>query len=423
MPRQQNRRAFCGNVVAAGSLLSSLNVPSMVHAQRSDEIRIGLIGCGGRGLGATAKLLSIPGTRLVAIGDVFDTRVNHASQVLKEKYPDQVDVTGDTTFIGFDAYQKVIDTDVDAIVHATPPGFRPEHYEAIVRAGKHAFLEKPVATDAPGIRRMLVAGKEAEQRGLVTVVGFQRRYSSNYRSSIDRIKNGVIGAIESIDLEWFSQGVWFRHRTQTQSELKYQVNNWYYFTWLSGDLLVELSSHNIDVGLWALGELPISATAKGGRLSRPAQTQIYDHFEVEYRFSSGVQMTARCRQQSNQPPSIKEFAKGVKGSFEIGTRYTIGNDDPTLLASDPDAFAAEQQAFIDAVRGKGKPINDVEWASHSTLAAIMGRTAAYRNEEITWDEILASSDTFVPQSTSQLKLAPTQPNKLGDYEIPAQPIL
>ena len=303
---------------------AAANTASDVGRARGDAtLRIGLIGCGGRGTGAAAQAMSTSGpVELVAMADAFEDRLDNCYARLAEmgesgsfESGKRLQVPAENRYVGFDAYRKVIDSGVDVIVHATPPGFRPEHFEYAVEQGKHVFMEKPVAVDAPGVRRVLKAAKAAKEKGLKVGVGLQRHHSAMYNETIDRIHDGAIGDVVALRVYWNGSGVWVRARKPGQTEMEYQMRNWYYFNWLCGDHIVEQHIHNIDVGNWVKGGHPVEAQGQGGRQWRngPDHGEIFDHHFVEYTYDDGAVMLSQCRHIQNCWDQVAEFAHGSKG--------------------------------------------------------------------------------------------------------------
>ena len=276
--KNKTRRDFLktGTTVAAtaaavGALATpKLSLAKSAHAAGTDTVKIGLVGCGGRGAGAAIQAMNTTSgnVELVAMGDVFADRMESTLEQAKTEHGDKVRVNEDSTFIGLDAYKSVMDSDADLVILATPPGFRPQHFQAAVEAGKHVFMEKPVAVDAPGIRKVLEYGKVAEEKNLLVQVGLQRRHERAYQETIEELQNGIIGDLLYSRVYWNSNGVWERPRKPGDTELTYQMRNWYYFTWLCGDHIVEQHIHNLDVINWLLDDYPKTAQGQGGRLLR-----------------------------------------------------------------------------------------------------------------------------------------------------------
>ena len=325
---QNSRRDFVKKSALAAvstSLFANLELQARAFAGSDDTIRIGLVGCGGRGSGAARQALSTAGSvKLVAMGDAFADPLEDSLRNLGTAFaaqPGRVDVAPDKKFVGFDAYQKVIDSDVDMVIFATPPGFRPIHFEAAVKAGKNIFIEKPVATDAPGVRRVLEAAKVAKQKDLKVGVGLQRHHQFPYIETIERLHNGAIGDVTALRVYWNGGGVWDprKSREQVKTEMEYQMWNWYYYNWLSGDHIVEQHIHNLDVGNWVKQAHPVCALGMGGRQVRTDKKygEIFDHHAVEFEYPDGSRMFSQCRHIKNCWSSVSEYAIGTKGTADI----------------------------------------------------------------------------------------------------------
>ena len=399
------RRQFLKTSASAAAVVSAastLMVPSNVHAAADETIKIALIGCGGRGTGAAGQALSTAGPiKLIAVADAFEDQARTAVEALKREHGDKVDVKDDHIFVGFDAYKHAIDSGADVIVIATPPGFRPIHFEYAVEKGKNVFMEKPVATDAPGIRRILAANEIATQKNLKVAVGLQRHHQAGYIETIKRIHDGVLGDVSKgevpmLRVYWNDGGVWVRPRKPNQTEMEYQMRNWYYFIWLCGDHINEQHIHNLDVGNWMMNDHPISAYGAGGRqlLTGIDHGQIFDHHNVEYTFANGTKMISQCRHWPNtRGNNISEHAHGDKGYCDAGA-YTIKLRDGTQWShpkrGEKNAYQVEHDDFFDAVRNN-KPYNEAEYGAHSTMTAILGRMATYSGAEVKWDEAINST--------------------------------
>src|SRR5215469_14570961 len=308
--------------MVAGGLAGSLGVARSAHGGSDDTIKIGLIGCGGRGTGAIRDAMSTDhNVKLVAMGDAFEDRLSGSLENIQKEgnFGAKIDVPKDRQFVGFDAYQKVLGAGVDLVILATPPGFRPIHFAAAVDAGKHVFMEKPVAVDAPGVRAVLDAAKKAKEKGLGVGVGLQRRHQKPYLETIQRLQNGAIGDIVSMRAYWNGAGVWVNPRKPGQTEMEYQMRNWYYFNWLCGDHIVEQHIHNLDVINWVKGGYPVRAQGMGGRQVRtgPDYGEIYDHHAVEFEYADGSRMFSYCRHIPNCWDAVSEHAQGTKGEADI----------------------------------------------------------------------------------------------------------
>ncbi len=399
----RTRRDFIrSSAVAGGAVLAStLRAPS-VHAAGSDEIRIGLVGCGGRGRGAAADAVkSSPGVRVVAIGDAFADRVAEARERLKELGEAGV-VPEERSSVGLDAYQRVIATPgVNYVILVTPPGFRPLHLEAAVAAGKHVFTEKPVAVDGPGIRSVLATYEAAKAKNLGIGAGTQRRHELGYVEAMKRVKEGGIGEIVAARAYWNQGALWNKPRQSSWSDLEWQMRNWLYFTWLSGDHIVEQHVHNLDVVNWAMGGHPVRAVGMGGRQSRisPDYGHCFDHFAVDYEYANGVHMMSMCRQIPDCANRVAETIVGTRGSCELESgakRYEVlGGSAYKFTGTQTNPYVQEHTDLIASIRA-GQPYNELQTVAESTLTAIMGRISAYTGKAVTWDEALKSSETLVP---------------------------
>ncbi|PQO30234.1 gfo/Idh/MocA family oxidoreductase [Bremerella cremea] len=383
---QTSRRDFIKTgssmLVAGGAIAGSLSIAQSAHAFGSDQIKIGLVGCGGRGTGAADQAMNTEGeTKLVAMGDVFEDRLSQSLRALTSRHSKQVDVPADRQFVGFDAYKKVLDSDIDLVILATAPGFRPLHFETAVNAGKHVFMEKPVATDAPGIRRVLEANKIAKEKNLAVAVGLQRHHEKAYIETINRLKDGAIGDIIFCRAYWNSSGVWTRNRTASQTELEYQMRNWYYFNWLCGDHIVEQHIHNLDVINWLMDGPPESAEGMGGRQVRKGADngEIYDHHMIEFTYPNGVKMLSSCRHIPGCWNSVSEHAHGSRGYADIsgGKIYDAKGDLVWSYGQGGRNGHQEEHHDLFAVLRKGERPNEAEYGAHSTMTAIFGRMATY----------------------------------------------
>lgn len=380
-------------VAAAASL------PSVGRAQAGggDEIRIALVGCGGRGAGAAQQSLNVPGTRLVAMADAFGDNLEGAYQALKKQYGDRVDVPNERKFVGFDGYQGAIEA-ADVVLLCTPPGFRPAHFEYAVEKGKHVFMEKPVAVDGPGIRKVIEAAKVADQKKLKVVCGLQRRYQNSYLETLAKVKEGMIGEITSSQVYWVSGGVWVRNRKEGMTEMEYQMRNWYYFNWICGDHIVEQHVHNLDVTNWFKGAHPVKAVGMGGRTQRVGKDfgEIYDHFYVEYTYADGTVMNSQARHWNNVWSRVSESLVGTTGVAYPGMIKDLkGKVLWRFRGPDNNPYDTEHVVLYDHIR-QDKPINNAVYTAESTLTAIMGRMAAYSGQEVSWDAAMASNLNTMP---------------------------
>ena len=425
-----SRRNFIkgsGMMLAGGAIVgNNLQVARGAHAFGSDRVRIGLIGCGGRGTGAAIQALNTEGqTRLVAMADVFENQLQTSYRTIKSKHPEKIDVR-DSRFAGLDGYRKVLEHDVDLVILATPPGFRPEHFEAAVEAGKHVFMEKPVATDAPGVRRVLAAGEQATEKGLAVQVGLQRHHEFRYRECLDRLREGAIGDPVFARVYWNGGGVWVRPRKADQSELEYQLRNWYYFNWLCGDHITEQHIHNLDVINWLVGSHPLEAQGQGGREVRDGVNhgQIFDHHMVEFTYEGGLRMLSQCRHIRGCWNSVSEHVHGTRGYCEISKARIFDHRGKLRWQSETKEIQGKgwQQEHHDlfAALRRGERPNETRYGAESTMTAILGRMATYGGKIVKWDQAL-KSDLRLADTTALRSLkdpAPVQPDEQGRYEVP-----
>jgi predicted dehydrogenase len=400
-----SRRDFL-KTTAGATLAASLIAPAGVHAAGNDTLRVGLVGCGGRGTGAAIEALSAdPNVKLVAMGDVFEDRLQRSLTEIKKKVADKVDVKPEAQFVGLDAYQKVIDR-VDVVLLATPPGFRPQHLRAAVEAGKHVFAEKPCAVDAPGVRSVLESCKLAEKKKLCVVSGLCLRSDNGFREAVKRIHGGQIGDVHTVFANDHRGEIWVKKRQPDWSDLTWQLRNWYYFAWLSGDFNVEQHVHFLDVAAWVLKGYPVRAIATGGRQVRtgPEYGHIYDHFAVVYEYENGARLVSNCRQQAKCKGDMSAQAFGSKGRAHLTERkdeMTVRGEGGQWTFEGPynRMYQQEHDDLFAAIR-KGTPINNGEYMAKSTLLAIMGRMAAYTGQEITWQMALNSKQELGPKELS-----------------------
>jgi predicted dehydrogenase len=382
-----------GTALATASLL-----PSGVFAQGSDSLKVGLIGCGGRGTGAVYDMVSAgKGITIWALGDVFEDRVRGSRDVFQRDLKENAKIADDRMFVGFDAYQKVVDSGVDVVILAAPPGFRPAHLKAAIEAGKHVFMEKPVATDSPGVRSVIASAQLAKQKGLNIVAGTQRRHDVAYREAMKRIHGGDLGEILALYAYWNQGGLWMNPRQPGWTDMEWQLRNWLYFTWLSGDIITEQHIHNIDVCNWAMQKHPVKAISLGGRQVRtdPAYGHVFDHFATEFEYDNGVKMISMCRQIDGTAARVSEDIVGTKGRSNANT--VIRGEKAWRWEGDrPNPYVEEHKHLLEAIRG-GAYINEGVQVAESTLTAIMGRMAGYTGKEVTWEQALNSNVSLMPE--------------------------
>jgi len=432
--------AATGAVLAAGSALNA-------HAAGSDEMRVGIVGCGGRGKGACENVLhSAKGVKIVAAGDVFpepivgepESRSDPAGKGKKGKKAgglrsflegvvksgkakdlgNSVDLPEDRCFVGLDAFDKVINCDkVNYVMLATPPGFRPMHIQAAIAAGKNLFTEKPVAVDGTGIRKVLAAYEEAQAKGLKVITGTQRRHQLGYVETMKRVHDGAIGDVTAMRAYWNGHGIWFHERQPGMTDVAYQLKNWYHFLWTCGDHIVEQHIHNLDVCNWAMNGHPVwcdgaggrtPGNKAGGRLEGPPEVvgQIYDHFSIDYVYPNDVHLYSSCRHIPATTSNISEALVGTKGncqpnSYKInGKRVLTREQDQASV----DPYVQEHTDLIKHIRDN-TPVNELKQVAESTLTAIMGRMSAYTGQRVTWEQALnTKEDTFPKNLTWDMSL-------------------
>lgn len=426
-----SRRDFMktSTVAAVGTgLLGGLALSPRVYAGGDDTIRVGLIGCGGRGSGAANQALSTKGNvKLVAMADAFEDQLQHSLRNLQrqfESHPERVAVEPDHQFVGFDAYEKLLASNVDLVILATPPGFRPIHFEAAVKAGKNIFTEKPLGVDGPGVRRVLEANKLAKEKNLKIGVGLQRHHEPPYLETIDRLRSGAIGDIVAMRVYWNDGGVWDPRVTheQVKTEMEYQMRNWYYYTWLCGDHIVEQHIHNLDVANWLKDAHPIRCWGIGGRqvLTDKKYGEIFDHHCVEYEYEDGTRLFSQCRHQPNTWKSVTEHAIGTKGTANV-SGHTIstgekGKDQWKYRGRHPNPYQVEHDDLFAAIR-QNHSYNEVENGAFSTLTAVMGRMATYSGKPVEWDAALNSQLDLMPKRFAWDEIPQVFPREDGSYPI------
>jgi predicted dehydrogenase len=427
MKNKESRRTF---VKKSAVLTSAMVLPNLQYAQVFNEkkLKIALVGCGGRGAGAANQALQADdNVELIAMADIFEDRLEKSYQGLAEEYAgtEKFNVNEKSKFLGFDGYRKAIDM-ADVVILATPPGFRPYHFAYAIEQGKHVFMEKPVATDAPGVRKVLEMARVAEQKKLNVVVGLQRRYQRNYLEVYDQVRKGAIGKIVAGQVYWNSGGVWVKPRKPEYTELEYQMRNWYYFNWICGDHILEQHIHNIDVANWYIGEYPTTAQGMGGREVRkgPDHGEIFDHHFVEFTYPSGAVIASQCRHQKNTMSRVAEAFQGTKGM--INTR-DAGKATIRDLEGNP-VFAADMEGAVNPYQEEhnrlfasirnGEVINNAEYGAKSTMTALLGRMATYSGKMVTWDEALNSNVRLMPEIVTWNTVPPTLPDENGLYPVP-----
>ena len=418
---KQSRRSF----LATGAVLSAAVMTGMprVHAAESSLLKIGLIGCGGRGSGAASDALTIdPQTKLVAACDIFAERANASMEGLKTKFGDRVAVTPETLFIGFDAYKKVLASDADVVILATPQHFRPITLRDAVAAGKHVFCEKPVAIDGAGIRMVMAAAEEARKKKLNLVSGLVNRYYTPVMEIIKRIQDGGIGKTISARAHRMGGGLWKRPRVEGDTEMKYQMRNWVNFNWIASEYINDVTIHQIDLCLWAMGDpTPVAAIGMGGRTARRGidTGDMYDCLANTFEFEDGRFLMSYSRQQ---PGAWSDATSYIYGSEGIATMKGQGSG---ITGAHPFKagkaeivpFQNEHKVLLGAIRSGGKVyVNNGSYMANSTMTCIMGKLAAYTGKRVTWEEALAYEEKK-PESYDWDAVPPTLPNEQGLYKI------
>lgn len=418
-PRPSTRRDFLqtaalGTAAVAASLRPWEHAPA-VHVAGSDVLRVGLIGCGGRGTGAAFNCLRAdPNTRLVAMADLFRDRLEQSLRTLQnnDQIAKQVEVKPERCFVGFNAYRELLSSGVDLVLLCTPPHFRPAHLQAAIEAGKHVFAEKPVAVDAPGVRKVLAACELAKQKGLAVVSGLCWRYHHGMRETIKRVHDGAIGDIVTMQCTYNVGYLWVRTLAEKQkhgwSDMEWQCRNWLYFTWLSGDHIVEQHIHSLDKMAWAMrNQYPVRCWGMGGRQVRvePDYGHIFDHHAVVYEFPGGVRLYSFCRQQNGTHTDVSDQIFGTQGTCDIQASRSDGLilsrqgqrlwSSRQAIRGRDDMYQNELDEMIASIRS-GRPINDGDWMAKSTLMAIMGRMATYTGKLITWEMAFNSKEDLTP---------------------------
>jgi myo-inositol 2-dehydrogenase / D-chiro-inositol 1-dehydrogenase len=415
-PTATRRDFLKTTAIGGGALAANLSMLANAHADGSDEIKVGVIGCGGRGTGAADNVLhSTHHVKIYAMGDAFKDRLAGSLKELTEKSAKKqrvvelgntVDVPPERQFVGLDAFEKVLNSGANYIILATPPGFRPIHLAAAVAAGKNIFTEKPVATDSTGIRSVLATYDEAKKKNLAIGAGTQRRHQAGYLETIDRLKDGAIGDVVAGRCYWNQGHLWVNKRQSKWTDLEYQMRNWYQFVWLCGDHIVEQHVHNLDVINWILDAHPVNAVGMGGRQVRtgPEYGQIYDHFAIDYEYPDGVHVLSMCRQIDGCANSVSEAVQGTRGSCQVNGYSIEMNGLKGAKRSwrrgrkpgDVDPYVQEHTDLIASIRA-GKPYNELKTVAESTMTAIMGRMSTYTGKALTWERALGSKEDLTPK--------------------------
>ncbi len=439
-----NRRKFLTGVGATAASLGYLPIAASANVAGSDRMRIGLVGSGGRGSAAVIQALKAnPGAQLVAVGDAFESRLQGngprkagglaliREQLEKKNMTDQIDLPEERQFVGFDAYQKVIEN-CDLVLLTTTPGFRPLHFEAAVAAGKHVFMEKPVCIDAHGYNRVIKAAEEADRKGLKVVVGLQRHYEEAYLQAFDKVhEEGLIGDIISAQCYWNGARPWNVTRRKGWSELEYQMHNWYHFNYLSGDHISEQHVHNLDVINWFMsgdserGGHPVRAQGMGGRTGweDPKTSEIFDHHYVEYRYADNKILNSQCRHIRGTKSRVGEEIHGTKGILTLGTGVIKDYQGKTLWrhrtprGGEGNPTQVEHDRLVEAIQNN-TPLNNAYYGADSSFTSVLGRLATYTGQEVHWDEAVKSNYSLLPDDINWDTPAPVQPKADGTYASP-----
>src|SRR5688572_331961 len=405
-----SRREFVkqSSLLAGGLMAAPLVSNAGYFNSVDDTIKVAVIGCGGRGTGAAMQaLLTKQNVKLVAMADAFRDRLDECFNALTSTENEEgnvkakVAVTEATKFVGFDAYLKAIPL-ADVVILATPPGFRPIHFEEAIKQGKHVFMEKPVATDPAGVKKVLDVAAEAKKKKLNVIVGLQRHYQNSYRELYKRVQDGMIGDITSGQVWWNNDGVWVKMRESGQTEMEYQMRNWYYFNWLCGDHITEQHIHNIDVMNWFKGAYPVKAQGMGGRQVRTGKEfgEIYDHHYVEFHYADGSVLNSQCRHIKGTYAIVDEMLVGTKGVVKCGAAEILSKGKSLYKydkSKENNPYQTEHDELFEAIAKNEYKFADAENAAKATLTSIMGRMATYSGQVIEWDKTLNSGISLQPQ--------------------------
>ncbi len=435
-----NRRDFLKTTAAVGGVAVASHFAG-AFAAGNETIKVGLIGCGSRGRGAVRDILQAelkinganPKVEIVAVADAFKEQTASAVKAFKNPehehygpFVKQIKVTPETTFDGLDAFQKLLATDVNLVILATPPGFRPYHLEAAIKAKKHIFCEKPVAVDATGARKCYALVAESKKANIAIVAGTQRRHQKPYIEVMKRVHDGGIGEIRAARCAWNGREPWYKKREAGQADSTYQLKNWYHFLWTCGDHIVEQHVHNLDVINWALNDHPIKAVGFGGRafrhLGAPKDAgQIWDHFAVEYEYKNGVRLSSYCRHYPVAQDDVSETVIGSTGSSYTrdGSAYTVNGKG---VLEDEKALSGYVQEHIDLLNSirAGAPLNELKNVTDATFTAILGRNACYASgTTLKWDDALASAEDTMPKDFALDKpMDATAAPRPGSWKLP-----
>lgn len=420
------RREFVRNtsILTGGMFAAPLIGNQYFFPAGNGEIKVAVIGCGGRGTGAAVQALSTKqNVKLVAMADAFRDRLDECYQTIMKESPElkpKVNVPEENKFTGFEGYKKAIAL-ADVVILTTPPGFRPIHFEEAVKQGKHIFMEKPVATDPAGIKKVLEMAEVAKSKKLNVVVGLQRHYQRVYREIMKRVHDGKLGDIVAAQAYWNNDGVWVRERKPGMTEMEYQMRNWYYFNWLCGDHITEQHIHNIDVVNWAKKGYPVRAQGMGGREVRKGKDfgEIFDHHYVEFEYADGTILNSQCRHQKGTMSRVDETLIGTKGSVVCGTGIMKDSKGKVIYkhegANDPNPYQVEHDELFEAIAKGEYKFADAENGAKSTMTSILGRMATYSGQVIEWDKAINSGISIMPKTFAWDAMPPVLPDADGIY--------
>lgn len=401
------RRKFIsstGKAVVGSTIALNIGLVNSAFARSSKTLKVGLIGCGGRGTGAASQALTADNDVVLAyMADIFPDRMEKSYQSLLEAHPEKVKVKDKDKFIGFDSYQKLIDSDVDVVLLTTPTAFRPDHLLYAIQKGKHVFCEKPMAVDIPGLKKVYEATRIAKEKQISLMSGFCWRYHYPKRAAFGKVKEGAIGDVTAIYNTYNADYLWSYPREAGWSEMEYKMRNWIYYNWLSGDHIAEQAVHSLDMMVWSMGnKMPVKAMGTGGRQRRVEDIygNVFDHFAIVYEWDNGVKGFHFSRQQKDTQRSYHVEVMGSDGRLNVDCirrkHEVIGRNAWSYRGEENDMYQTEHDELFAAIR-KGEPVNDGEWMANSTLLALWGRTVAYTGQEITLEQMMASTETLGPK--------------------------
>ena len=420
-----SRRSFfqksAGGGAAVAATAFTIIKPELVRGAGKEVLKAGLVGCGGRGTQAVVDMMrGTENVQIVAMGDIFEDQLEKSLVKIRgqqdyDKYQDRIKVDPEHHFVGFDAYKKVLASDIDIVMLATPPGYRPMHFEAAVEAKKHVFCEKPFGTDPVNVRRFMAAAKKSEELKLTVMSGAQRRNDKNYVETVKKIQDGAIGDILATYAHWEGSPVIQQKdgRKPNWGDMAWEHRNWYSYVWICGDQVVEQHLHNIDVINWVMDTHPIEVVASGGAIWRPREEMygnIYDHLSADFKFANGVRMSSYCRQYPNG--STQNISEQVVGSKGRSNAHDLGGGEKTV------PYVAEHTAMVASIRGDGPYVNHGIKVAESTMTCIMARESAYSGQKITWEQMMASQLDLLPKAFDyDLKMEPTPLPIPGQYKF------